>query len=225
MFDAGVRACVPAVPGVVSFGMVVGAGTVAAGVSPEMAIVATLALFAGTLQLAAFQLAAGGAPLAVIAVAGLVINLRFVITSLAISAHLRGLPAALRVIAAYVLTDNAFGTMIARFEHHPGEPGRAAYYFGASAVIWLSYEGGAIAGALVGAAIPAHWQLEFTVTLTFLGLAVHSVRDRATAMAAIAAGVTAILAAGLPFRLGLILAAAAGIFAGTVTEKWTRPQF
>jgi hypothetical protein len=42
------------------------------------------------------------------------------------------------------------------------------------------------------------------------------------AIAAATAAVTAVLAMGLPYRLGLIVAAAAGIAAGLLSERWTR---
>ena len=41
-------------------------------------------------------------------------------------------------------------------------------------------------------------------------------------MAALASGITAVLAYPLPFRLGLIAAALVGIAAGAVWERWTR---
>jgi len=51
---------------------------------------------------------------------------------------------------------------------------------------------------------------------------VASIRDRAAAAAALAAGITAVVAIDLPFRLGLIAAAIAGIAAGVVADRWTR---
>jgi hypothetical protein len=42
------------------------------------------------------------------------------------------------------------------------------------------------------------------------------------AVAAATAAVTAVLAIDLPYRLGLIVAAGAGIAAGMAWERWTR---
>jgi predicted branched-subunit amino acid permease len=93
---------------------------------------------------------------------------------------------------------------------------------GACAAIWVTWETATIAGIVVGAGIPATWSLEFVVVLTFTALAVASIRDRAAATAAFAAGITAIVTIDLPFRVGLIAAALAGVFAGVIAERWTR---
>ena len=99
-FLAGVKACLAVLPGVASFGMICGAAMVAAGLSKTAATAMTLLTFAGTMQLAAVQLAATGAPLVIIALAGIIINLRFVMFSLSISRHFRGLPARVRALNA-----------------------------------------------------------------------------------------------------------------------------
>jgi len=52
----------------------------------------------------------------------------------------------------------------------------------------------------------------------FLGIVAPTIRDRAVAAAACAAGITAVLAWPLPLRLGLLLAVAAGIAAGMLVE-------
>jgi predicted branched-subunit amino acid permease len=56
------------------------------------------------------------------------------------------------------------------------------------------------------------------VTLTFLVLLVPAVRTRADVAAAAVAGALALLAAGLPYRLSLVLASLAGIAAGFAVE-------
>lgn len=200
--------------------MICGAAMVAAGLSRTAAIAMTLLTFAGTMQLAAVQLAATGAPLAVIALAGIIVNLRFVMFSLSISRYFRDLPVRVRALFAYMLSDNGYAQSITRFTLYPGEPGKAAYYFGCVFAVWGTWNLASFAGIFVGAAIPREWQLEFIVSLTFLALAGANVRDRASALAVLAAGSTALLAAGLPYRIGLILGAMAGVATGMLAEKW-----
>jgi predicted branched-subunit amino acid permease len=74
---------------------------------------------------------------------------------------------------------------------------------------------------LVGARLPAAWQLEFAAPLAFIAISVPLLRDRAMVAAAIASAATVVLAHGLPLRLGLLLAALAGIAAGLLTERKT----
>ncbi len=67
--------------------------------------------------------------------------------------------------------------------------------------------------------MPASWSLDFTLALTFIGLVVPALRDRATVLAAASAGLAAVLAFALPLKLGLFLAAAVGIAAGLMAEE------
>jgi len=74
-------------------------------------------------------------------------------------------------------------------------------------------------GIAVGAQVPPAWSLDFAVTLIFIGLLVPAVRTRADLAAGIVATAVALLAAGLPYRLALVVAAIAGIAAGLFVEK------
>jgi predicted branched-subunit amino acid permease len=67
--------------------------------------------------------------------------------------------------------------------------------------------------------VPAGWSLDFSLALTFIGLVIPALRDRAAAVAAVIAGLTAVLAYGLPLKLGLVLAAGVGIAAGLLVEE------
>jgi predicted branched-subunit amino acid permease len=221
-FFSGVRACLPVLPGVAAFGAISGVAMVGAGLSPWLAVLMSVVVFAGTAQLAALQLLAAGAPLGVIFLAGLILNLRFMLYSLSISPHLQDLRPRARWLAGYFLSDNGYAHTIARIASQPTAPGHAEYFMGACAAIWVTWETATMAGIVVGAGIPATWSLEFVVILTFTALAVASIRDGAAAAAALAAGATAIVAVDLPFRLGLIAAAIAGIAAGVIADRWTR---
>jgi len=221
-FLAGLRACLPVLPGVAAFGAISGVAMIGAGLSPWLAVAMSFIVYAGTAQLAALQLAAVGTPLAVVAAAGLILNLRFVLYSLSLAPHLRVLSPRSRWIAAYFLSDNGYAHAIARIGARPHDAGHAQYFMGACTAIWVTWQAATCAGIVVGAGIPASWSLEFVVVLTFVALAVASVRDRAGGAAALAAGATALAASGLPFRLGLIAAAVAGVAAGMAVERWTR---
>ena len=70
----------------------------------------------------------------------------------------------------------------------------------------------------LAAQVPAAWSLDFVVTLTFLVLLVPALRTRADLAAAVVAGAVALLAAGLPYRLSLVVASLVGIGAGFVAE-------
>ena len=73
-------------------------------------------------------------------------------------------------------------------------------------------------GILLGTQIPSSWALDFTLALTFIALVVPALDDRPSVAAALAAGVVAVMAAGLPYKLGLMLAAIVGIVIGLALE-------
>ena len=92
---------------------------------------------------------------------------------------------------------------------------------GVSLPIWGAWQVATILGVIAGASVPQAWKLEFAAPLAFVAMSVPLLRDRAMAAAAVAAGVTVVLATPLPMRLGLVLAAVAGILAGLLAERKT----
>ena len=208
------------------FGLVTGVAMVAGGIPPAAAMAMSVVVYAGASMLAATQLLAAGTPLAVILLTVLFINLRFMMYSASLRAHLAGLPLRWKLAAAYLLADNAYGLAIARFnEHppmrteHPKTRGGLGYFLGAALPIWLTWQVAVGLGIAIGAALPAQWRLEFAAPLAFIALTVPLLRDRAMVAAALAAAVTVIAAWALPMRLGLAAAAAAGIAVGMLVRR------
>jgi predicted branched-subunit amino acid permease len=56
--------------------------------------------------------------------------------------------------------------------------------------------------------------------LTFLALLIIAVRTKPALVAAIAGGIVAVGAIDLPYGLGLMAGAVAGIAAGMISERW-----
>ena len=90
--------------------------------------------------------------------------------------------------------------------------------------LWTTWQASTAAGLYLGARIPTSWHLEFALPLTFLALARPAVTDRATAITVLVASVVGIVSYGLAMRLGIIVAALAGIAAGIVAEAWGGPR-
>ncbi len=91
---------------------------------------------------------------------------------------------------------------------------RHFFLLGSGLALWSTWQLGTALGILLGAQIPASWSLEFTLTLTFIGMVVPSLKDRAGVAAAVVAGLAALLAFALPLKLGLVIGSLAGILAG-----------
>ena len=96
----------PLLVGVVPFGLVTGVTMVAAGLSPLAAMAMSIVVYAGATMLAAAQLLADSAPVLVLLLVAVVLNLRLVLYSASIRQHFAGLGRAERALAAYLLGDN-----------------------------------------------------------------------------------------------------------------------
>jgi 4-azaleucine resistance transporter AzlC len=210
---AGARASLPILLGVAPFGVVTGVAVAAGGIGPLEALAMSVIVFAGASMLAAMQLLAADAPVALIVLTALFINLRFMMYSASLRQHLGGLPLRWKLPLAYMLADNPYALCIARYTDHPKDAHKLEFYLGVSATVWLVWQLAVLAGALVGSGLPASWRLEFAAPLAFIAISVPLL------LAALAAAATVVLAHGLPLRLGLALAAVAGIATGLLAEK------
>ncbi|WP_455385092.1 AzlC family ABC transporter permease [Acidihalobacter prosperus] len=223
-FSNGFLAIAPIIPGVIPFGMICGVTAVKAGLSPEVAMGMSVFIFAGASQLATVQLLAQGALPAVILFTALVINLRFAMYSASLAPHFQHLPKRWRWLIAYLLTDQGYAMSINHFlsDNPTAQARKHWFYFGTGVAMWGVWQPATIAGILLGATIPTSWSLDFAIPLTFMALLIPGLRDRPTLVAAVVGGSVAVLAAGLPFNLGLVLAAVSGIGAGLATETLAR---
>lgn len=219
---AGVRASGALLMGVIPFGMVCGAAAAAAGFDFHQAFALSWVVFAGSSQIVATQLFAGGAPIWVIVATGIIVNLRFMMYSAALAPHMKGMSARHSWLAAYLLTDQAFALTLARAMD--GRTGTTWFYFGVAGSLWVFWQLATIAGIVLGALIPANWSMDFVVALTFISVLSPVMKDRSMAAAAVCGAVAAV-ALDLPLKLDLIAAAALGIAAGLITDRiWKRKR-
>jgi predicted branched-subunit amino acid permease len=85
--------------------------------------------------------------------------------------------------------------------------------------LWAGWQISTAVGIFLGAQIPAAWGLDFTLPLTFIAIVVPSLKDRASVLTALTAGLVALLAKDMPFKLGILTAALAGIVVGLMGER------
>lgn len=215
-FSTGVRDSLPLLLGIVPFALVVGVAAADAGLSTLQALGMSVFVFAGASQLAALDLIGSNASLAVVVLTAAVINLRMLMYSASIAPHFRAAAGRVRATLAYFLTDQAFALTVARYDHD--DTGQGWYYLGVSLALWSVWQVGTVVGVVVGAGVPDEWGLEFAVPLVFLALLVPALKGRESLAAGATAGAVAVAGAGLPFNLGLILAAVVGVAAGMFTE-------
>ncbi|MCO8254072.1 AzlC family ABC transporter permease [Haladaptatus sp. AB618] len=217
-FLSGVRVSLPIMLGIIPFGMVTGVAAVGVGIPAIHAIAMSVIIFAGASQLAATELIGRDAPIAVIVLTVLVVNLRMMMYSASIAPYFERESARWKAALAYPLTDQAYAVSLLKFRNDE-HTSRRWYYLGVALSLWTVWQISTVAGILLGASIPEGWHLEFAVPLVFLAVLVPAVTDRPTLVAAIVGGIAAIAANGLPFDLGLVVGALVGIGAGLLTEE------
>lgn len=219
-FIEGVRDVAPALVGNVPFGIIVGVTAVGIGFDPVAIVAMSGLLFAGAAQLAMIDLLGEAAPLAIVVVTGLVVNLRYVMYSATISQYLTEYGPKWRGIVAAFLLDITFAMSVTKLSDD-ADVEAAAYFLGVGIPLWLTWVSATAAGAVLGAGVPASWNLEFAVPLVFLALLAPAIEDGSTAVAAAVGGVVAVALTGAPFNAGLLAGASAGIVAGAAAGRWT----
>jgi 4-azaleucine resistance transporter AzlC len=219
-FLAGMRAEAPILVGTVPFGLIYGVAALQAGIPAPLAQAMSLIIFAGSAQFVTAQLVGVGIPALIIILTGAVINLRHLLYSASIAPYTRPLRLPWKMILAYLLTDEAYAIAIIHYrETDATAPHREWFFLGAGVALWTTWQASTAGGILLGAAIPASGSLDFALPLTFIALIVPVIRDRASVVVAVAAGLVAIVAFGLPLKLGIIVATVAGLTAGLIVES------
>ena len=217
-FIDGVRGALPILLGVVPFAMICSVAAVSVGLTPFEAMGMSFIVYAGASQLAVLQLMGEGAFWLIMVLTAWVINLRFTMYSAALAPYLQKEPIYRKAPFAYILSDQAFGVSMSHFANaKPANP--AWYYYGAAFTVWLTWTISAIVGALLGALVPASWGLDFAFPLSFMALMFAALKDRPAVLAALVGGTSAVIAKGVPYNLGLVLAALLGIGAGVLAEN------
>jgi 4-azaleucine resistance transporter AzlC len=218
----GFRDELPILLGVIPFGMIYGVLALAAGLSPQSAQAMSVIVFAGSAQFVITQLVQGGAPMLVIILTVCVVNLRHALYSASLAPYVSHLSQFWKLILAYLLTDEAYAVTVIHFQDSD-QKNRQWYFLAAGLTLWCGWQISTAVGVFLGAQLPTGWGLDFTLALTFIALVIPSLKDRAAVVSSLAGGITALAAADLPYKLGLLLAAIVGIGAGLLVEKrWTK---
>lgn len=113
-----------------------------------------------------------------------------------------------------------------RYASEDASPHKHWFFLGAALTMYLSWQLATLAGIAFGQAVPdvASWGLDFAMIATFIGIAVPMMRTRPQVASALVAGAVALLTWELPYKLGLIAAALAGIVVGVWLEQRAERQ-
>jgi len=221
-FLAGARDIFPLILGAIPFGIIFGTLAAGSGVSFWGALGMSVFVFAGSSQFIALGLVASSTILPVILLTTFVVNLRHLLYSVSLVPHVQNLSQVWKIPLGFWLTDESFAVVINRYNALDNSPYKHWYHLGSALFMYINWIFCTFLGLTIGNLIPnaANWGLDFAMVATFLGMIIpYLQKSRAMIATAIVAGGVSLAAYGLPYKLGLILAAIAGICAGVITEK------
>jgi branched chain amino acid efflux pump len=202
------------------FGLLFGVLATEAGLNLMEIMTFTVTVFAGAAQFTALQLMQEQAPTLIVLASALAVNLRVAMYSASLTPYLGAAPLWQRALAAYFTVDQSYACSIARFEAEPNMTvnQRMAYFFGTVAPIAPLWYAATLLGAVLGSRIPDSWALDFALPIAFLAMIAPMLRTPAHVAAALVSVIVSLIAAGLPYNTGLLVAGFCAMIAGAQTE-------
>ncbi|MDZ4135234.1 MAG: AzlC family ABC transporter permease [Paracoccaceae bacterium] len=218
--------CSPFIVIVIPFSTLFGVVARDAGLDILQVVAMSAIVIAGAAQFTALSLLVDNAPVFVVLLAALAVNMRMAMYSAALVPHLGKASMRVRMLMAYVMIDQTFAVSARTFEAEPHMPldEKVAYYFGCILAVCPLWYLCTFLGALLGQQIPAALSPDFAVPVCFIALVAPMLRSLPHLVAAGVSVAAAVALAWVPWNLGLILAALLAMMAGAQTEFWQRRQ-
>ena len=214
-FNLGAQLALPVLPGMIAFGLAVGATAVRKGFSFLDNFLMNLFVYAGMSQLVVME--SWPERFSALALAGLAllcatVNARMLLMSASLQPWLRGLPPWQIYPGLHILTDP--GWLISMSYRAKGGSD-AGVYFGASTVLALAWMGAITAGYLAGALItdPRRYGIDLVMPIFFSAMLIPLWRGARRSIAWVVAGAVALVVQQLIGGWWFIVA---GAIAGSV---------
>jgi 4-azaleucine resistance transporter AzlC len=206
--------------GAAPFALIFGTLAVPSHVAAGTAFAMSVLVFAGSAQFIALTLTASGSSLGVILLTTFVVNLRHALYSATLRPHVVALPLRWRIALAFGLTDETFAVVQRKLGSGEATADGHWYFLGSVLAMYLNWVLWTAVGLGLGRAVSGlqDWGLSFALVATFTAIVAPALKQMPQLLAALAAGGVALLAHGLPYKLDLILATAAGVLVGTLVQ-------
>ncbi|WP_419538835.1 AzlC family ABC transporter permease [Paracoccus shandongensis] len=223
MFRRGAVKSLPFLIVMIPFALLFGVVALEAGMDVAQVLGFSVLVLAGASQFTAVQLLSDNAPVIVVILSCLAVNLRMAMYSASLVPWLRDATAPQKAWVAYALVDQSYALSIQEYEANPRMAlrQRLAFFAGVVTVVCLPWMVFSWLGATVGRAIPDDIALDFAMPITFLAMIAPMLRTPAHLAACFVAVLGSLLLAGLPSGLGLLIAAPIGMATGAAVEAWT----
>jgi len=208
----GMRAMAPMLVALIPFAVVVGTA-VAQSDNRLAAWLGTSTIYGGAAHLAVLDLVADGAGWVSAAAVGLLINVRLAAFATSMVPEWRSASLRQRLAAGVMLTDIPWALSRDR-------RGQRQFYLGAALTLFLAWPVMVTTGMLLG-----EWLAELSVTailpaLSLGALVMSRVRARPIAFAVTAAAAAAVVTAGQPASVALVICSIVGVVAASIAGRW-----
>lgn len=224
-FLQGVKDCLPTLLGYLSIGFAAGVVEKTAGLTLAEIAMISIILYAGSAQFIAAGMIAAGSSASAIVVTILLVNLRHLLLSAALSPYFRHLTPLRNLLIGSLLTDETFGVAIQKSASRARISER--WMHGLNITAYLNWFLANLAGAFFGQWIASteQWGLDFALPAMFIGLLVLTMMGRRKYLLDITVGLIAMAVAVLISILwspsmGVIAAAIIASTIGLVIERW-----
>lgn len=219
LFLSGFRGMLPITTGVIPFGAVMGTVCAEAKLSFFQSITMNVVVYAGAAQLAAVELMTKNAASVVVIVTGLIINLRFLLYSAALSPVVQKSHFLTKFFCAYSLTDQGYAVMSAHQDKLKSNAEAILFYLGASVCMVITWQSSVVAGYVFGNFAPASLKLDFAVPLSFIALVIPTLKNKKYVVVTVFSSIVSLLLHPLPYRLGLIATALLAILLAFILTR------
>lgn len=208
---SGFRAMLPITTGIFPFGVVMGTVFAEAKLSFFQAFTMNFVVFAGASQLAAVDLMIKIAAGIIVVITGLIINLRFLLYSAALSPVVQRSNFWIKIFCAFNLTDQSYTVMAAYQDKLKTSEEAVRFYLGACLCMSLTWHASVILGFIFGNIAPAWLSLDFAVPLSFVALVIPTIKNKKYLIVAACSSFFSLLLYPLPYKIGLISTALLGL--------------
>ena len=204
---------IPALPFAFVFGVVVAE----AGIPQWLGWSSSPIIFGGAIQVTLLTLIGEGAAVAAAVSAALIVGARHMLYSVTLAPKFQNQPGWFRWIGSYVLIDQVFVLSQIKPIDEPATFRR--YFLSAGFTFWTLWMTCTALGVVLGPSIPPEWGFEFAAPVLFVSL-MMAASDRRDKLAAAGLAMTVTyVSAGLPNRLGILVAVISTVTAMMLIRK------
>jgi len=219
-FLSGMRAMVPLVAAVIPIGVIYGAVAATKGLSTLEITLMSAVVFAGSAQFVAMDIWMHPASWSGVALAALLVNLRFILLSASIGRHMQAFTGWRKYLAVLFLTDESWAMAELKARNGKLTP---LYFAGLIVPFYLAWVLSSLGGALVGNTLgdPAVIGLDFAFPAVFIVLIMKFWKGPQTGLILLASAVAAVVT---NHYLPGVWYIAAGAAAGLVVAAFHRGE-